>query len=164
MASGATLAVFTALNNEPPATLAATFDVRNIHPVLNFDAAADWFANFGGIMPRNYGGGGITVYIHWSAATATSGDVIWAAAFERIGEGQQDIDADSFAAVQTVTATAPGTSGFLDIAAITFTNGAQMDSVAVGEGFRLQISRDANAGGDTMAGYAQLRFVEIKET
>jgi len=52
MASGNTLCVFSVLNNEPPATTPAVFDVRNGHPVLNFDAAADWFAVFSGVMPR----------------------------------------------------------------------------------------------------------------
>ncbi len=164
MASGDPLYVFTALNNEPPPATPALFDTRNAHPVLAFDAATDWFAVFSGVLPRNYAGGGVTVYLHWCAESATSGNVIWDVAWERIGEGQQDIDADGFAAVQSVTAAAPGTSGHIDIAAVTFTNGAQMDSVAVGEGFRLRVSRDANNGSDTMAGNAQLRFVEIKET
>jgi hypothetical protein len=164
MASGDTLLIFTALNNEPPAANYATFDTRNSHPVLDFDKATDEFAVFGAVLPRHYGGGGITVYLHWSATTVTTGDVIWGAAFERIGEGQQDIDADSFASAKTVTATAPGTSGLLDIAEIAFANGAEIDSIAVGEGFRLQIYRDANAAGDTADNDAELRFVELKET
>ena len=37
MASGDTLNVFTPLQNEPPASIYATLDVRNLHPVLDFD-------------------------------------------------------------------------------------------------------------------------------
>lgn len=164
MASGTSLVIFTALCNEPPITLPANFDVRNNHPVLNYDAAVDWFAVFRSALPRSYAGGGVTVYLHWAAATAVTGNCIWDVAWERIGEGIQDIDADNFSAVQSVTAAAPATSGLVDIAAVTFTNGAQMGSVAVGEMFRLRVSRDANNASDTMAGLAQLLLVELKET
>ena len=37
MASGDTLLVFTPLHNEPPASNFATLDLRNLHPVLDFD-------------------------------------------------------------------------------------------------------------------------------
>lgn len=164
MASGDTLLIITPFANEPPSSNFATLDMRNGHPVLNFDAGTDESAVFTAIMPRHYSGGGITAYVHWCAASATSGDVIWDVSFERIGEGQQDIDSDGFASVQSVTATAPGTSGNVDIASIAFTNGAQMDSVAVGEMFRIKVTRDANNGSDNMTGDAQLVCIELKET
>jgi hypothetical protein len=66
--------------------------------------------------------------------------------------------------VQAVTDAAPGTSGYVTIASIAFTDGAQMDSVAAGEGFRLSVIRDADNGSDTMTGDAELWAVEIKET
>lgn len=164
MATGNTLLIFTPQHNEPPSSAFATLDARNRHLVLDFDDSTDEAAVFRGILPRNYGGGGITVYLHWAATSATTGNCIWDVSFERIGEGQQDIDADGFAAVQSVTATAPGTSGHLDIASIAFTDGGQMDSVAVGEGFRLKVNRDANNASDTMTGDAELWGVELKET
>lgn len=164
MASGNTLLIFTPQANEAPSSAFATIFTRNGHLVLLFDATVDENAIFAGVLPRNYAGGGLTVYLHWAGTSAITGDVIWNAAFERIGEGQQDIDADGFAAAQAVTATAPGTSGHLDIAAITFTNGAQMDSLAVGEAFRLKITRDADNVSDTMTSDAELVAVEIKET
>jgi hypothetical protein len=114
-------------------------------------------------MPRSYAGGGLTVYLHYAMSSATSGDVDWDVAFERIGDQQQDIDSDSFAAVNSVdNTTVPGTSGNVDIVNVTFTDGADMDSVAVGEGFRMKVTRDAAS--DTATGDAELRFVEIKET
>ena len=163
MASGDTLCVFTAAHNVPPDSNPATLDTRNNHLVLDFDAATNESAVFEGLMPRNYDAGGITVYIHYAMSTATSGDIDWDAAFERIGDQQQDIDSDGFAAVNSVdNSTVPGTSGNVDIVSIAFTDGADMDSVAAGEGFRLKITRDAAS--DTAAGDAELLRVEIKET
>jgi hypothetical protein len=45
---------------------------------------------------------------------------------------------------------------------VAITNGANMDSVAVGEAFRLRIRRDVT--NDTAAGDAELLAVEVKET
>lgn len=163
MASGDTLLVFTPLNNEPPATNFATLDTRNAHPVLDFDPTTNESAVFSGVMPRNYAGGGLTVSLHYAMSSAIVGDVDWDVAFERIGDQQQDIDADGFAAVNSVdNTTVPGTSGLVDIVTVAFTDGADMDSIAVGEGFRLKVTRDAAS--DTGASDAELRFVEIKET
>lgn len=163
MASGDTLLQFTPLHNEPPAANNATLDTRNSHPVLDFDATANESAVFSAVMPRHYAGSGITVYYHYAMSSAEADTVDWDGAFERIGDQQLDIDGDSFAAVQSVdNTTVPGTSGLVDIVAITFTDGAQMDGVAVGEGFRYKATRDAVS--DDAAGDAELLFVEIKET
>lgn len=164
MASGQTLVAFRAQSNAPPASSYATPDTRNGHPVLDFDAGSDESAIFGGVLPRNYAGGGVTVRLGWGGSSATSGDVVWNAAFERIDAASLDIDADSFASAQAATGTAPGTSGQIRYTDITFTNGAQMDSLAVGEAFRLKITRDADNGSDTMTGDAELLSVEIRET
>ena len=163
MASGDTLIVFTPLNNEPPSSAFAVFDTRNQHVVLDFDDTVNNSAIFKSIMPRHYGSGGVTVYIHYAMTSAEANTVDWDAAFERVSDQQQDLDADGFAAVQSVdNTTVPGTSGLVDIVSIAFTNGAQMDSVAVGEGFRLKITRDATS--DDATGDAELWAVEIKET
>jgi len=163
MASGDTLLILTPLANEPPASNYATLDVRNAHPALDFDATTNESAVFTGIMPRNYAGGGVTVYLHYAMTSATSGDIDWDVEFERIGEGVLDIDADSFASAQSVdNTTVPGTSGNVDIVAVAFTDGAQMDSVAVGELFRLRVTRDAAS--DTATGDAELLGIEIIET
>lgn len=163
MASGATLCVFTPFQNEPPASNPATLNLRNAHPVLEFDDTTQEIAIFTGVLPRNYAGGGLTVYVHWAAKTATSGTIGWDVAFERIGDSQQDIDSDGFASAQTVTATTvPGTSGHVDITTATFTDGAQMDSVAVGEAFRIRVRRDVS--NDNASGDAQLVALEIKES
>lgn len=166
MASGNTLVVFTTSANEPPSANYATLDTRNSHLVLDFDDTTDESAVFRGIMPRHYGGGGVTVYIHYAMTSATTGKVRWEVAFERIGDGSQDIDSDGFASTQAVNVAAvDGTSGNMDIASIAFTDGAQMDSVAVGESFRLKVTRKpSDTTNDTATGDAELTAIEIKET
>lgn len=163
MASGDTLLIFTAAHGTPTATNYATFDTRNQHTVLDFDDTTNESTVFEAVMPRHYGGGGVTVYLHYSMTSATSGDIDWDVAWERIGDQQLDIDADSFATANSVdNTTVPATSGNVDIVSIAFTNGAQMDSVAVGEAFRMKVTRDAAS--DTATGDAELLRVELKET
>ena len=163
MASGDMLVILTALHNEPPASDGASFDTRNQHPVLDFDASTNESAVFSAIMPRHYASGGVTVYIHYAMSTATSGNVDWDVSFERIGDQQQDLDSDGFAAVNSVdNTTVPGVSGNVDIVNVTFTDGADMDSVAVGESFRVKVTRDAVS--DTASGDAELLAIEIKES
>lgn len=164
MASGDTLVVFTAHANEPPVANFATIDVRNAHLVLDFDAATAESAVFGSVLPRNYNGSGITATIVWMATSATTGNVKWNAQIERHQSGADDLDADSFATAQTTTSVSPVTSGVVTYATIAFTSGAQMDSVAVGESFRIKITRDAADGTDTMTGDAELLRVELRET
>jgi hypothetical protein len=164
MSAGDSLLQWTAQAAEPPASGAATPDARNRHPVLDFDDTAEESAVLAGVLPQHYGGGGLTVVLHWAATSATAGSVVWQAAFERIGDAQQDFDADGFAAAKSVTAAAPGTSGHVSIDAIAFSDGAEIDNLAPGEGFRLKITRDADHASDTMTGDAELRFVELQET
>jgi hypothetical protein len=77
--------------------------------------------------------------------------------------GTTDMDADSFATAQTPTAiTVPATSGVIQEISIPFTNGAQMDSLAAGEMFRLKLTRDP--ANDTSTGDLQLLSVVVKET
>ena len=166
MASGATLFIWTPLGNIAPASAYATFDTRNAHLVLDFDGATDEEAVFSGVLPRNYGSGGLTVYHHIAFTSATSGSVRLQGAFERIDASSLDIDADSFASFQSAGGTAPGTSGQVIVVAVAFTDGAQMDSVAVGEAFRYKLRRDADgtSGTDDIATDMELLRIEMKET
>lgn len=163
MATGQTLHVFTPLHNEPPTSNYATLDTRNGHPTLDFDTTTQEAAIFSGVLSRAYSGGGITVYAHFAATSATTGTIGWDVAFERVGAAQQDIDADGFATAKTITAvTVDATSGNVMIANVAFSNGAEIDSLAVGELFRLRVRRDV--ANDTAAGDAELVGVELKET
>jgi hypothetical protein len=164
MASGDTLVVFTALNNEPPSSNYATVDTRNGHVVLDFDdGPTSESAIFSGVMPQHYAGTtGVTVYLHYSMTSATGGTVDWDVYFERIGDGQLDIDSVSFAAANTVDGTTvPGTSGHIDIVSVAFTDGVDMGSVAKGEAFRIKVIRSDTPGS---GGDAELHRVELRET
>ena len=164
MATGQTLATWTADGGASfPATNYATFDTRNTHACYDFDPTTQETIFLHFVLPRHYGGGAITVYLHWAATSATSGTGGWDVAFERIGDGQQDLDSDGFATAQTVTAaTVPGTSGNVKITNVAVSNGANMDSIAVGELFRLRIRRDV--ANDDATGDLELYGVELKET
>lgn len=160
--TGDTLAVFMAVEGEPPATNYATLNTRNSHLVLDFDTTTQEAIYFSGVLPRNYANGGITAYIHWLAATATSGTIGWGVSFENMSDGT-DLDADSFATEQLVTAaTVPATSGAEAITNVAIADGANLDSIAVGQAFRIMVRRDV--ANDNAAGDAQLLAVELKET
>ena len=157
------MAVFTPQSNEPPATNYATLNTRNGHLVLQFDTTTQEAAYWKAVLPRDYGGNGITVYVHAAMASATSGTLGWDVAFERIGSASQDIDSDGFATAQTITAaTVPGTSGHVMILNVAVTDGANIDSIAVGETFRVRLRRDV--ANDTATGDADFVALELKET
>src|SRR3989304_7662995 len=124
MASGNTLVTFLPYANEPPATIYATLDTRNGHPVLDFDGSADEGAVFPGVMPAHYAGGGLTIETFWALTSATSGSLRVQAGIERIDLSSLDIDADSFAAFESAGGTAPGTTGQVIVVTVTFTDGA----------------------------------------
>jgi len=117
-------------------------------------------------MPRSYRGGGVTVTIGWMATdtTVTPHNVVWNAAFKSVTDDADDLDTKAYAAVNAVTDAEASASGEVAYAEIAFTDGADMDSVAAGEYFRLKITRDADNGSDTLTDDAELVFVEIRET
>lgn len=164
-----TLHTFRPQQNEPPAANACTQDTRNNHPVLDCDATTDEAIIFSDVMNRGYSAGAVTVNVHYSMTTAVAGDtpnseVIWCAQFERIGDGQLDIDGDSFhTAVCSAATTVPATSGHVDVIALAFANQAAIDGIAAGEGYRLKIYRDADGTGEDAAGDAEFRFAEIQQ-
>lgn len=164
MASGNFLAVFTPLSNEPPAASFATLDTRNSVPVLDFDASADESAVFGGVLPANYAGGGLTVTLVWMCTSATTGTCTWEVAIERHEDDAFDIDADGFAAANTADGTAASATGEQQYTNITFTDGADMDSLAAGESFRLKVTRNQDSGTDDIASDVELLRVIVKET
>lgn len=159
--------VFTAQSNNPPAANYATPDLRNAHSVLDFDGATDEEAVFQAVLPAGYSGNGLTVDTYWAFTSATSGSLRVQADIERMDVSSLDTDADSFSGTfQSAGGTAPGTSGQLIKVTITFTSGAQMDSLAAGEAFRLKIRRDADgtSGTDDIATDAELFRIVVKET
>jgi hypothetical protein len=162
MATGETLIMFTAQDRDVNASDAAD-DTRNNHPVLDFDDGTDEDAVFNGFLPANYNSGGLTVTLVWMSTGAVVGNVVWLASFERHDDGGLDLDGDSFAATQTATEACDGTNGATTYTDITFTD-AQIDGLNASESFRLKVTRDANAGADTMVGDAELLRVVVAET
>lgn len=145
----------------PPGSSYATFDVRvggstpaEAVPVYDFDDAT---AEFLDIYCRleGYAGGGLTISWDWSATSATTGDVMWNAAIRRIQDDAEDVDGSQSYDYNNTTDTTASASGERSRVTITFTNGADMDSVADGEAFILRIERVANNGADTMSGDAE---------
>jgi len=163
MASGDTLAIFGPQANQPPTSSYATLNLRNGHVVLEFDTATQETAIFASKMPRHYGGGNVVVYVSWMAATATAGTIGWGVTFERDANAGDDMDVDSWATEQIVTAgTVPASSGVISVTNLTITAGATgTDSIAAGDDYRVRIRRDVAT--DTAAGDAQLLSVELKE-
>lgn len=170
LASGDVLAVFKAQDAVPPASNYATLDVRvgtNVSSlVLDFDDTTDESTFFMGFMPDNYDGGGLTVVTLWMATSATTGAISWDLAFMSISDDADDIDSKAFAAANNINPTTASATGETDYATTTFTDGADMDSVAAGELFYLKATRDANGttSTDDMAGDMELVAIVIKET
>lgn len=153
-----TLAVFTPLDNQPPATAFATLDTRNSVATLDFDAATDEAAVFVGVIPEGAVlTSGIIVRLSWAATSATSGDCVWLVDIEKTTA--HDIDADGYDTAVSGTTTTSGTSGVVNTTAITVTT---IDSVAAGDAFRVRVRRDADDAGDTMTGDAELIAVEVR--
>ena len=132
--------------------------------VWAFDAASDEYIDL--LCELNgYDGGGLTIKIKYSMASATSGSVVWTAGIRRFDENSEDLDASKSYTFLSTTDTVPGTStGRVGYATITMTDGANMDSLADGETFILRIARDADNGSDNAAGDAYLWAVIGLET
>jgi hypothetical protein len=149
-----------------PVLCAAIPDVRNSVPVLDFDATVNELAMFQGVMPSEYAGTvGLTFTMKIMSSTPT-GDMSFKMFLKRIENDVTDIDVANFAAPQSNAAMdAPAATGNMKNYDIPFTDGAQMDNIAVGEKFFLLVMRDAqDATNDDMAGDAELVGIEMKET
>ena len=128
--------------------------------VLAFDAATEETTYYF-FQALAYGSGNITCKVQWYADTGSTGDVIWGAQLAAItpNTDSQDIETKAFATAQTATDTHLGTTNQrLHEIDITVSN---LDSVAAGDWCCLKLYRDADAGGDTMAGDALLAGLSL---
>lgn len=158
------------MSSNPPATLGAQIDyiIGTSSPVewfqaLAFDTTAVEYADWHSlVMPAHYGGGGLTCSLRYTAG-ATAGTLQWAMALRRIPAGT-DIDTTVMTYdFNTVNiATLPNAIGKTGQDPITFTNGADMDSVVAGDSFSVRVRRDT--GSDTLATDALLREIYVTET
>ena len=133
-------------------------------PVVDFDDTSDEYWDFLCAL-EGYGGGGLTLELPWLAAAATN-NCVWGAAIRAIPDDTEDIETSHTYNFNTVTATAPSVVGEVAYDTITFTDGADMDSLADGERFMLRIQRDADNGSDSLVGDARLLWngIVIRET
>lgn len=166
MASGNLLAVLSPQSNEPPASNYATLDTRNGYLVLDFDDTTDESAIFRFAVPHNYSGGGFTVKVLWSATSATTGTISLDVAFMSVTDDADDLDTKSFATANNANPTTASASGEVDYVSVTFTDGADSDSIAAGEMAFIKITRDADGttSTDNMTGDMELHQVLIYET
>jgi hypothetical protein len=157
-----TIAFFTALNNEPPATNFATLDTRNSHPVLDFDTTTQETAMFTSVIPQGVSLlSGVNVIAQWAASTATTGTIGWDVAFERIASNGIDIDVDNFGTPRTITAiTVPSTAGITLTSSCSFTQAQLPSGLTNGDMYRLRIRRDVAS--DSASGDAELLGVEVR--
>jgi hypothetical protein len=172
MASGNSLLHFTPQHGIPPTTLYAQHDVivgastpAEAIPVIAYDSSATEHMDFRGKMPAHYGGGGVTLIICSGAATTTGG-VRWEAAFRAFEDDTEDLDttAHTYDYNGVTVSTLASVQGEVTYDNITFTDGADMDSVGAGDEFILRIKRTHDDAGDTAAADAFLYGVSIAET
>lgn len=160
MASNDTLILWNAINGELPSSGAAAFDVRNGRVCLDFSDITQECVCFSSIMPNNYSGSGIGIYLH-HASSGTTGNIGWIIDFERIGDRQQDIDTDGFSVSQAIgPVDVSSTAGEIDIV---YTNmpSSGIDGIVAGEFFRMRVKRDVAT--DTLASDAELYAIELRE-
>lgn len=174
MASGDSLLFFEATSGKPgdvdfatPDTIltASADEPDSIIDVLDFDpGSTEEYTYFKAFMPKAYSADtGITAEIIWTSE-ATTGDVIWALAFKRFPDSANVVTL-AFAAPNTVTTTTDGTARDINTSIITFTAGADMDSVVGEDSFWLELSRNSSAGGDTMnSNDAEFHSFWLKDT
>lgn len=153
-----TYGVFTPMTSQPPASNFATLDTRNSIAVLDFDDTTEESVFWTGVMPEAASlGSGLKVRIHWTATTATTGQVRWGVQFERAGT---DLDSDSYDTAAEAHSTTNGTSGIETVTEITITT---IDSIAAGDRYRMKVYRDSSdTTNDTMTGDAELVAVEVR--
>ncbi len=173
MSSGDTLLILSPLAAVVPATLNAQLKFVDggsapveVYPCYGFDDTTQEYLDFPFlIMPQRYKGNGITVTLKWSAAQAATAVCEWQAAFRRLADDLETYSSAHTYVYNVNVATAPSVIDEIASDIITFTNGADMDSVVAGDFFNLRVSRDpAPSSGTDVVGDCNLHSVEISET
>jgi hypothetical protein len=132
-------------------------------PVLLFVDNADKYADFYGVMPNTYGGGGLTCIVIWSSL-GTSGNCLWNIAFRAMEDDAEDIDSAHTYTYNQVAAATPSAAGEVGYDSITFTDGADMDTVNSGDFFIMRVWRDGDNASDTVGNSCYLWAIEVRET
>lgn len=177
MASGDLLFTLPVGTLHPPATSGAAFTAiaGASSPAERFVVAAFDSTNVEYLdtdqltMPPAYSGGGITVKVVTGASATAGGTAgyIYGGAFRRVADDAEDLDTtahtyefnDCAAEIQP-----PSVVGETSVDNITFTNGADMDSVAAGDQFVFRVRRNSDHADDTLGEDTYLHAVLIYET
>lgn len=170
MASGDTILTLTPQTSTPTATLAAPPSLISgastpgeLIPVVTFDNATQQYIDFYAIIPKYYGGGGLTCRVDLRSDDTTS-SIRMGIAFRRI-EDTDDLDTTSHSYdYNEVSISSPATVGTGNSGEITFTDGADMDNVTFEDYCIVRVTRNVSHGDDGNAGLAQVTGILIKET
>jgi hypothetical protein len=137
-----------AVESEIIATTTATGDPYQITPTWTMDAATAAYMDFYGQL-QGYGGGGLTAAWDWLVTTTATTTVVFGGAFRRMAAGEDLTAAHTFDA-NFATEAGQGTVAAVATDNMTFSDGADMDSVADGEPFVFRFFRNATATGDAI--------------
>lgn len=142
----------------------ARFVRRNGHTLVEYVNGFDLEAIYTSQLPEAYLGAGLTVVIPWVAESATADDVVWGVSFQRLNQASVDLDdSATWSTEETVTSTAPGTAGQIQLASFTLSDGAEIGSIEAGENFRIRIRRLGTNGSDNMSGAAQVMTIRVSQ-
>lgn len=123
---------------------------------LLFDASSAEYADFEFAMPSTYSTANtITITIYYKMASATSGNVVWAASLMANAEGEPS-ETDSFDTANSTTDAVQGTVTNMGVCSITMTNKDSINPLELGI---LKIYRDGANASDTATGDAQLAYM-----
>ena len=159
MASGNTMMVLFPADGVPPSTAAvyaqhdaltgADATAAEAIPFIAFDDNHNEYIDFYCVMPSNYAGGGITLTFIWGSS-ATTNNGRWQAAFRLVGDDDEDLDTTDHAYDFNLTGdlTPPSAAGEVAYDTLTFTDGADMDSVVAHKYFILRVNNPATVGTD----------------
>jgi hypothetical protein len=143
----------------PSATNYAVWGTRNNNPFLAFNDTTAWSTFLLDVVPEGaVVASGVTVNILWAAATATTGNVKWNVQIDNMTAGS--VASDSYDTLGTVTSACNATNGNPTLSSISPLT--TIDSIAIGNTYRLLVTRDAANAADTMVGDAQIYSVEIR--
>lgn len=151
MASGNTLAALLPLGSIPPTTVPATLDfiadgstVVGQVPVLDFDGSAqDESADWLWMMPSHYGGGGLTLEVHYAMDGVDGDDVQFEVRTVKTVAGDAIGSENLGGATGTdITDTPNGTADVVDVCPTGAITHANAGSPAPGDIMRTRLTRD----------------------
>lgn len=171
MASGNLMFTLYPLAGSQPSTLYASPDfivgtstpVESI-PVLDYDQTTIEYMDWRISLPPNYSGGGLTCVARISATTVTSGNVGIGIAVRTI-ENSDDLNttAHTYDYNDSSATAVPATNGQTVDITITFSNGADMDSLAAGGDAIIRVRRNTGVASNA-TNDMELHYIKVTET